>query len=138
MVGIALVQRDERRRSRIVAVQHAREGVEIERAPGVGIGRLVVRRKDIDALASCLSASACRSAGTRSIADFLRRCAGDADARPQRLVGRFEPRRGVDRIAMRGVVETAAAAEIADDRRPGIDADARRAEGDAARLLLAE
>ena len=40
------------------------------------------------------------------------------------LVGCFQTRRDVDGIAISRVVEEAATAEITDDRRPGVSADA--------------
>ena len=50
------------------------------------------------------------------------------------LVGGLEPGCGVDGVAISGVVEKAAAAEIADQRRPGMDTDPGGAEIDALRL----
>ncbi len=61
----------------------------------------------------------------------------DADARAELLVDRFEPRRGVDRVAVSRVVKKPPAAEIADDRRSRMDPDARDAERDAARVPFA-
>ena len=54
----------------------------------------------------------------------------DADAGAELLVGGFQPRRDIDGVAIGGVIEEAAAAEIADDRRPGMDADPGDAERD--------
>ena len=58
----------------------------------------------------------------------------DADARAELLVDRFEPRRGVDGVAIGRVVEQPPAAEIADDRRSRMNADAGDAERHAARF----
>src|SRR3984957_3038316 len=48
----------------------------------------------------------------------------DANARTEKLVGGLKPRRGVDGVAIRRIVEEATAAEIADQRRAGMNADA--------------
>ncbi len=47
----------------------------------------------------------------------LRDRLADADTRAEMLVGGFQPRRGVDGVAVGGVVEEVATAEIADQRR---------------------
>src|SRR6267142_2490570 len=52
----------------------------------------------------------------------------DATAGAEKLVGGLKPRRGVDGVAIGGVIEEAAAAEIADPRRTGVNADAGCAE----------
>ena len=52
------------------------------------------------------------------------RCAGTY-ARAELLVGSFQSRRNVDRVAIGSVVEETAATEIADDRRSGMNANAR-------------
>ena len=56
----------------------------------------------------------------RKSGNLLRSVLADADARAELLVRRFQPRGDVDRVAIGRVVEEAAAAEIADDRRPGV------------------
>jgi len=58
------------------------------------------------------------------------RCTG-AYARAELLVGGFQSRRNVDGVAMGCVVEEAPATKIADDRRSGMDANARDAQRDA-------
>ena len=59
-------------------------------------------------------------------ADFAGERRADADAGAKLLVGAFEPRRDIDGVAIGGVVEKMAAAEGADDRRPGMRADPRQ------------
>src|SRR5947209_16038393 len=58
----------------------------------------------------------------------------DANAGAEMLVGGLKPRSRVDGVTVSGVVEETAAAKIADQRRPGVNADPRSAETDA--LLL--
>src|SRR6476659_7661790 len=58
----------------------------------------------------------------------------DADAGTELLVCRLKTRGNVDRIAIGGVVEKPTAAEISDNRRSCVNADARHAKCDA--LLL--
>jgi hypothetical protein len=58
----------------------------------------------------------------------------DADPGPQKLVGSLQSRCGIDGVAVRGVVEEAAPAEIADQRGTGVNADAGDAEIHAPRL----
>src|SRR4029077_11215581 len=60
----------------------------------------------------------------------------DAYARPKFLVGIFQAGCGIDRIAVSGKVEAAIAAEISDDRLPGVDADPCRSERNASSALL--
>src|ERR1700676_1077503 len=52
----------------------------------------------------------------------------DANARAEKLVGGLEPRRDVDGVAIGSVIEEAVAAEIADQRRAGVNADTGGAE----------
>jgi hypothetical protein len=52
-----------------------------------------------------------------------RQCCTDTYAGAELLVGSFQPRRNVYGIAVGRVVEEAAAAEIADDRRPCMNTD---------------
>jgi hypothetical protein len=60
----------------------------------------------------------------------LERCAG-AYARAELLVGSFQSRRNVDGVAIGCVVEEAPTTKIADDRRSGMDANARDTQRDA-------
>ena len=62
------------------------------------------------------------------IAGPVGRRGADANARSEMLVGGLKTRSRVDGVAVGRVVEETAAAEIADDRRPGMNADPRRAE----------
>ena len=48
----------------------------------------------------------------------------DANAGAEKLVGALEPRRGVDGIAIGGVIEETVAAEVPHHRRTGVSADA--------------
>src|ERR1700719_2392333 len=48
----------------------------------------------------------------------------DANTRAQKLVGGLKPRRSVDGVTIRRIVEEAAAAEITDQRRASVNADA--------------
>src|SRR5262249_44835995 len=54
-----------------------------------------------------------------------RRTRSDAYAGAQVLVGRLQPRCGIHRVAVRGVVELPAATHIAHDGGAGLDPDAR-------------
>ena len=47
----------------------------------------------------------------------------DANAGAKKLVGVLQPRRDVDGVAIGGVIEKPATAEIADERRPGVNAN---------------
>jgi hypothetical protein len=49
----------------------------------------------------------------------------DADAGAELFIGGLEPRRGIDRVSIGGVIEESLATEIANQRRPGMDANAR-------------
>src|SRR3546814_3590192 len=53
---------------------------------------------------------------------------GNQYPRLQALVGRFEARGGVHAVAERGILDTALAAEIADDRIADMQPDARHAD----------
>ena len=77
----------------------------------------------------------------------LRRAIGDrgadANTRAEGLVGRFKPRRGVDGIAVRRVIEETPAAKIADDGRSAqvlvdVDGDDQEAERSLEGLLAAK
>ena len=61
---------------------------------------------------------------------FCREDRADANAGAELLVGGFQSRGDVDGVAIGRVVEEAAAAEIADDRRSGMNADACGAQRD--------
>ncbi len=55
----------------------------------------------------------------------------DANTGAELLIGGFQPRRDIDGVAIGGVIEETIAAEIADDRRSGMDADPGDAERNA-------
>ena len=82
------------------------------------------------ALRSCLGAPGRRPDGRENPVPCPRGRA-HADAGAELLVGGFEPRRNIDGIAIGGVVEEAAAAEISDNRRAGMHPDPGGAERDA-------
>src|SRR5688572_7695148 len=65
------------------------------------------------------------------ITDSLGNTLANADARAELLVHRLEPGGRVDSIAVSGVIEKAAAAEVPDDCGPGVNSDARHPEHDA-------
>src|SRR3984885_16310490 len=74
-----------------------------------------------------LAAPAQQEIADRPAAKLLRAVSNrgaDANARTEKLVGGLKPRRGVDGVAIRRIVEEATAAEIADQRRAGMNADA--------------
>ena len=60
-----------------------------------------------------------------------RNISAHADTRAEITVGAFESRRSVDAIAVRRVMQPLRRADVADDGRAGVDADARDAERDA-------
>jgi hypothetical protein len=64
------------------------------------------------------------------ILGFRRDGRADASAGPELLVGNFQPRGDVDGVAIGGVVEEAAAAEITNDRRASMHSDPRNAQPD--------
>src|SRR5437763_5756238 len=53
-----------------------------------------------------------------------------ADTRSELFVRRLEPRRDIDGVAIGGVIEEAAAAEIPDNRRAGMNSDPRHTDAD--------
>ena len=57
--------------------------------------------------------------------DLVGKSCAHADAGAKLLVCRFQPRRDIDGVAIGGVVEKSAAAEITYNRRSGMNADAR-------------
>src|SRR2546425_2746141 len=70
------------------------------------------------------------------IAAFVGDIARRADSAADRLVETLEARGGIQHIAKRGVLQPVAGADIADEHKPAMQADAGMAEFDPTRILL--
>src|SRR5215218_8920470 len=119
-----------RDRARVSGFHHG-ERFEVTACPRLGIFDGRQRLQGTDRFRSTLQHEIADGAANKALSP-CRNVAADADRRAELLVHRLETSSDVDGVAVGRVLEEAAAAEIADDRRSGVNADPRRAQGDPA------
>jgi hypothetical protein len=115
-------------RTRIAGLQFGK-GVQVARCPGI-IGLLRAERFEHSQWFGFAPEHKVAHRTTKKLWYFLRNSRADANPRAELLVGLFETSGNVDRIAIRCVVEKTSATEVPDDRRTGVNANARGPECD--------
>ena len=110
---------------------HHGKRLEVNTRPRLGIFRGRQRLQGTDRLRSTLQHEISDGAADEALG-ARRNIAADTDRRAELLVRRLETSSDVDGVAVSRVLEEAAAAEIADDRRSGVNADPRRSQGNPA------
>src|SRR4051812_34593055 len=132
LVGAAAADQTGEGRDRAgVSGFHHGERLEVSACPGLGVFDGRQRLQGTDRLRSALQHEIADRAADEALSP-CRNVAADADRRAELLVHRFETSSDVDGVAVSRVLEEAAAAEIAHDRRSGMNADPRRPQGNPA------